>query len=147
MLVNTGTYHTYWHVPHSFYACALLGKRNSPLYCVVLLNFIYLFIYFHLSVLILFLGHLFFNIYVSDLSDHLLDSAPCYQYADDTTVYKHCSVKGISQSVSDLNSSLNTLNGWSTTSNLAPNSEKLILCWYQPVKWPESTIATSKNLI
>ena len=66
---------------------------------------------------------LLFNIHVSDLSDHIQDSTQCYQYADDTTVYKHCSAKGTSQSVSDLNTSLNTLNTWSTTTNLALNSK------------------------
>ena len=48
----------------------------------------------------------------------------CYQYADDTTVYKLCSVQRTLQSVSDLNSILNTLNTRSTTPNLTLNSGK-----------------------
>lgn len=77
--------------------------------------------------------------------DHLQDSAPCYQYADETTAYKHRSVKGISQSVSDLNWSLKTLNARSTASNLTLNSEETKSMPIWTSHWPVST--TSNILI
>ena len=39
------------------------------------------------------LGPLLFNIYTADLQDNLSGSISCYQYADDTTLYKHCARK------------------------------------------------------
>ena len=38
------------------------------------------------------LGPLLFNIYTADLQDSLDNSISCYQYADDTTLYKQSTV-------------------------------------------------------
>ena len=35
------------------------------------------------------LGPMLFNLYVSDLQDHLPSSIGSFQYADDTTIYSH----------------------------------------------------------
>ena len=48
------------------------------------------------------LGPLLINIYTADLRDNLNDSISCYQYADDTTLYKQCSVQDLAQNVADL---------------------------------------------
>ena len=36
------------------------------------------------------LGPMLFNLYVSDLQDHLPSSIGSFQYADDTTLYSSC---------------------------------------------------------
>ena len=70
------------------------------------------------------LGPLLFNIYTADLQDNLSDSISCYQYADDTTLYKQCTVKDLAQNVADFNSSLSHMASWSLKSNLALNPVK-----------------------
>ena len=52
------------------------------------------------------LGPLLINIYTADLRDNLSDSISCYQYADDTTLYKQCSVQDLAQNVADFNNFL-----------------------------------------
>ena len=70
------------------------------------------------------LGPLLFNIYTADLWDNLSDSISCYQYADDTLLYKQCSVKDLAQNVADFNNPLSHMASWSFKSNLALNSVK-----------------------
>ena len=70
------------------------------------------------------LGPLLFNIYTADLQDNLSNSISCYQYADDTTLYKQCTVKDLAQNVADFNSSLSHMASWSLKSNLALNPVK-----------------------
>ena len=59
------------------------------------------------------LGPLLFNIYTADLRDNLCDSISCYQYADNTTLYKQCSVKDLAQNVADFSNSLSHMASWS----------------------------------
>ena len=74
------------------------------------------------------LGPLLFNTNTADLRDNLGGSISCYQYADDTKLYKQCSVKDLAQNVADFN---NTLSHIALKSNLAlkPVKTKLMLLW------------------
>ena len=65
------------------------------------------------------LGPVLFNIYAADLQDNLSDSISRYQYADDTTLYKHCSVKDLAQNVAEFNNSLSYMASWSLKPSLA----------------------------
>ena len=72
-----------------------------------------------------FLGPVLFNMYAADLRDNLSDSISCYQYADDTTLYKQCSVKDLAQiNVAEFNNSLSYMASWSLKSSLALNPVK-----------------------
>ena len=64
------------------------------------------------------LGPSLFNIYTADLQDNLSGSISCYQYADDTTVYKQCTVKA------EFNRCLSQMATCSDKSNLALNPTK-----------------------
>ena len=64
------------------------------------------------------LGPLLFNIYTADLQDSLNNSISCYQYADDTTLYKQSTVNEVMQNVADFNNSLRSMTSWSYKSNL-----------------------------
>ena len=70
------------------------------------------------------LGPLIFNIYVSDLTDSLHPDTSCMQYADDTSLYSHCKVKNLTETLSTTSNDLINLTDWSTQSNLALNSKK-----------------------
>ena len=75
------------------------------------------------------LGPLLFNTNTVDLRDNLGDSISCFQYADDTKLYKQCSVKDLAQNVADFNNTLSHMALWSLKSNLAlkPVKTKLML--------------------
>ena len=77
------------------------------------------------------LGPLLFNTNTADLPDNLSDSISCYQYADDTKLYKQCSVKDLAQNFADFNNTLSHMASWSLKSNLAlkPLKTKLMLLW------------------
>jgi len=66
--------------------------------------------------------HVLFNIYVADLKDAI--SVKSYQYADDTTLYQHAKVSDINTCKDDIMQSLQNLNEWSKSSNLAFNNDK-----------------------
>ena len=70
------------------------------------------------------LGSMLFNLYVSDLQDHLPSSIGSLQYADDTTIYSSCPAAELQRCVQELNSTLNTVSSWSNDSHLALNSKK-----------------------
>ena len=65
-----------------------------------------------------------FNLYVSDLQDHLPSSIGSFQYADDTTIYSSCPAPELQKCAQELNSTLNTVSSWSNDSHLALNSKK-----------------------
>ena len=65
-----------------------------------------------------------FNLYVSDLQDHLRSSIGSFQYADDTTIYSSCPAPELQICAQELNSTLNTVSSWSNDSHLALNSKK-----------------------
>ena len=56
------------------------------------------------------LGPILFNLYVSDLQDHLPSSIGSFQYADDTTIYSSCPALELQRCVQELKSTLNTMN-------------------------------------
>ena len=80
------------------------------------------------------LGPLLFNIYTVDLQDSLNNSISCYQYADDTTLYKQSTVNELVQNVADFNNSLRNMASWSYKSNLALN----------PVKTKQMVLSTNQ---
>ena len=48
------------------------------------------------------LGPVLFNLYVNDLPDVLPEEIACHQYADDTTLYRHCKSSALQQCESEL---------------------------------------------
>ena len=61
------------------------------------------------------LGPMLFNLYVSDLQDHLRSSIGSFQYADDTTIYSSCPAPELQICAQELNSTLNTVSSWSNS--------------------------------
>lgn len=70
------------------------------------------------------LGPILFNLYVSDLQDHLPSSIGSFQYAYDTTIYSSCPAPELQRCVQELKSTLNTMNSWCNDSHLTLNSKK-----------------------
>ena len=70
------------------------------------------------------LGPMLFNLFVSDLQDHLPSSIGSSQYADDTTIYSSCPAPELQRCAQEPNSTLNTVSSWSNDSHLAFNSKK-----------------------
>ena len=68
------------------------------------------------------LGPVLFNLYVMDLADKLKFNT--LQYADDTTIYKHCKAKDIKPCAEALEAVLNQLSKWSNDQNLIFNDIK-----------------------
>ena len=68
------------------------------------------------------LGPLIFNIYVSDLQGKV--QCRCYQYADDTTLLQHSKPQELDKCAEEMNQTIESLNEYSTNSNLALNSTK-----------------------
>ncbi|CAB4045337.1 Hypothetical predicted protein, partial [Paramuricea clavata] len=68
------------------------------------------------------LGPMLFNLYVNDLQNDF--TCRCFQYADDTTVYRSCTPKNLSQYVQEMNDNMQTLETWATESNLLLNENK-----------------------
>ena len=52
------------------------------------------------------LGPLIINLYVVDLSNVLPATAKCAQYADDTTLYSHCTVRNLTSKEIEMNKTL-----------------------------------------
>ena len=65
-----------------------------------------------------------FNLYVTDLADHLGEACSCHQYADDTTIYKSVKPKDLQKGVTKISDSLKNLVHWSDGSKLAINNDK-----------------------
>ena len=63
-----------------------------------------------------------FNLYVHDLSES--SDRECLQFADDTTLYRHCKVKGVTENAKLLEANINSLELWSKKSNLIFNIDK-----------------------
>ena len=71
------------------------------------------------------LGPVLFNLYVVELSDQVTSSS--IQYADDTTLYRHCKLKDLQETIKDMEKDVENLQSWSKDSNLLFNSDKLQL--------------------
>ena len=70
------------------------------------------------------LGPLFFNLYVADLQENIDKQITCFQYADDSTFYKHCKYEDLQQCETEINTALTQLSEWSSDSNLSLNAGK-----------------------
>ena len=68
------------------------------------------------------LGPVLFNLYVSDLEPDL--ECSCYQYADDTTLYRHSAPSKILECAKKLQDAMTVLENWAAESNLALNETK-----------------------
>jgi hypothetical protein len=66
------------------------------------------------------LGPFIFNLYVSDVDV----PQTCCQYADDILLYEHCKTAKLDQSIDNMQQSLDSLNHWSSLSNLSLNAKK-----------------------
>ena len=62
------------------------------------------------------LGPILFKLYVHDLSEN--STGECLQFADDTTLYRHCKAKDITENAKLLEANINSLESWSKKSNL-----------------------------
>ena len=69
------------------------------------------------------LGPVLFNLYVIELTKDI--SAKSIQYADDTTIYRHCKIVEIKDSIKELENDIEDLLVWSRNHNLLFNSDKL----------------------
>ena len=70
------------------------------------------------------LGPMLFNLYVSDLKNCIDQQTTCYQYADDTTLYKHCKFTDLQRCEAAMNDNLKQMTTWSSDSNLTLNASK-----------------------
>ena len=70
------------------------------------------------------LGPMFLNLYVADLQENIDQQVTCFQYADDSTFYKHCKYIDLLQCEAEMNTALVQLSDWSYDSNLALNAGK-----------------------
>ena len=75
------------------------------------------------------LGPVLFNLYVADLTDHL-ETSKSLQYADDTSIYKHCRPSDVGESVKQLETDINALKSASMLSNLIFNQNKTVSMYF-----------------
>ena len=68
------------------------------------------------------LGPVLFDLYVSDLEPDL--ECSCYQYADDTTLYRHSAPSKIHECAKKRQDAMTVLENWAAESNLALNETK-----------------------
>ena len=68
------------------------------------------------------LGPVLFNLYVNNL--HGIPECCCFQYADDTIVCNHCSLKDLSSGIQTMSKTICNLERWAMNSNLLLNGEK-----------------------
>ena len=59
------------------------------------------------------LGPMFFNLYVADLQENIDQQVTCFQYADDSTFYKHWKYIDLLQCEAEMNTALVQLSDWS----------------------------------
>ena len=57
------------------------------------------------------MGPLISNLYVTDLQSHM-DNIKCHQYADDTSLYKHCKPVDLQATVTELYAGVGKLEAW-----------------------------------
>ena len=60
---------------------------------------------------------------------NILDGSECIQYADDSTIYRHCRIKNINKCSNEIESELDAVEVWSKDTNLDfdPNKTKVIV--------------------
>ena len=68
------------------------------------------------------LGPVLFNLYVIELTNKI--SSRAIQYADDTTIYRHCKIANIKTAIKDLENDIEALLSWSRDHNLLFNCDK-----------------------
>ena len=68
------------------------------------------------------LGPVLFNLLVNDLPNN--HECSCFQYADDTTLYDHCSPRNLSACSNRMEATMSQLESWASQSNLLMNGDK-----------------------
>ena len=60
---------------------------------------------------------------------NIFDGSECIQYADDSTIYRHCRIKNINKCSNEIESELDAVEVWSKDTNLDfdPNKTKVIV--------------------
>lgn len=82
-----------------------------------------------------------YNLNVTDLQENMDHQGTCFQYADDSNIYKHCKPANLPQCETEMKLILSKLIKWSDDSNLALNPEKTKLTIF-----PASELAKSHSL-
>ena len=70
------------------------------------------------------LGPVLFNLYANDEQDCLQDGSSCFQYADDTTVLHHVTLKDPDVCVDKVKKTLSSVKSWAADNNLLLNETK-----------------------
>ena len=70
------------------------------------------------------LGPVLFNLYANDEQDCLQDGSSCFQYADDTTVLHHATLKDPDVCADKVKKTLRSFKSWAADSNLLLNETK-----------------------
>ena len=70
------------------------------------------------------IGPVLFNMYVADMRQNVHREEECLQYADDSTLYHHCTIEELEVAKQNLEKSLSSLNDWSSRINLVLNETK-----------------------
>ena len=69
------------------------------------------------------MGPTLFNTYVHDLLES--STGVCFQFADYTTLYRHCKFNCITENAKLLEANTNSLESWLKKSNLVFNTDKI----------------------
>ena len=69
------------------------------------------------------LGPVLFNLYVVEIANNIESTS--IQYADDTTLYRHCKIANLSETIAEMQRDVQKLLTWSRECNLLFNSDKL----------------------
>ena len=80
-----------------------------------------------------------FNLYVADLADRTYSKT--IQYADDTTLYRHCKISTLHECVFAIQKDVEKLLSWSQQNNLIFNCDKL-----QSILFSSSRLSSKHNL-
>ena len=85
------------------------------------------------------LGPVLFNLYVAELADRTYSKA--IQYADGTTLYRHCKISTLHECVFAIQKDVEKLLSWSQQNNLIFNCDKL-----QSILFSSSRLSSQHNL-
>ena len=85
------------------------------------------------------LGPVLFNLYVAQLADRTYSKT--VQYADDTTLYRHCKITTLHECAVAIQKDMEKLLSWSQQNNLIFNCDKL-----QSILFSPSRLSSKHNL-
>ena len=85
-------------------------------------------------------GPILFNLYVHDLSES--STGKCLQFVDDTTLYRHCKAKDITENTKLLEANINSLESRSKKSNLVFNTNETKAILFLTRQMPQKHLIT-----